>query len=528
MSVLDTLEILIEADVRGLESQLRSGMEQVIGFINKMNSSEVNWTKILSESISPAIISGIASTFALAIAGAVQFQDKLINVSNSTASTAGQTNAQISDSVLGMGAAIGASAGDSAIAYTAFTKMFNSSTDASQAMTDAQNLAIAAHMTLGQVIQLIMPLFDNWGVTTLPQAEKAMTGLANAAGVGKFSLTELVDTISAGGATLRSSTDITTTSLQLQNLSNQAGETKSSTKDLFDSMLQYMAQPTNTITMMSGGVTGLGKTIESDGVMGAISRLGTTIENLGPLATGSMGVTTALFQDFGRVTDDVTKIVEEDTKKQIANLASLEAQAKKNTTTTQALATQWNIFTDKLLQKIGIPIITDLTTGLTVLNDLLSGQFKKAWSDFEDSIATSDVGTTLGNLGKLFEKLGTSSAFAAGGAAIGTALLPGIGTAAGLAGGAALGWGVGELDTFGKLASSAMSAGSVPQKSPVGGSLGPMGSSIQNNTFYVSASKGSEVQAGQSIQTQLSNGFNGLVSGLSAPASAFKQGSGIK
>src|SRR5579872_6427597 len=186
---LDVLEILIEADARGLETQLKRAGDKIVDFVEKMNSQTVNWESIIAGSLNTAIISGIAATFALAIEQTVAFQNSVMNMNNvatpATQSFADSLN-QIGGQAYQLAQSSGQGIGDAASAFEAFSKAGLDSAAATYAVNEASGIAYATNQSFSTVVSELVGLFQNWGVTTTPQVTSALTGLANAAQNGKF------------------------------------------------------------------------------------------------------------------------------------------------------------------------------------------------------------------------------------------------------------------------------------------------------------------------------------------------------
>jgi hypothetical protein len=482
--VLDTLEILIEADASGLATQLKKATTSISSFVDQMNSQQINWTSILASTISPAIISGIASSFAIAISSAVNFQNAMTNVGNNTQDTMGQSTSQIDNAITGLAENTGQNLSDTASAYQAFNKLLNDSAGAQDATTAASQLAFAAHMSLNDVVKMLIPLFQSWNIQTGSQAVDAMTGLANAAGKGQFTLSGLVDTLEKGGQVLSKNTDISTTAFQIQDLSTKAGESVPKVQAMFDEVVKDANNAQSPLTLMVGGIEKVGSTIAGEGVIGAIRLFGDRITSLGPIAAASLGIVQTSFDAFGTTNKKVTDQVEADTPKWLASLQSLGALEEQNITTTQKFEKAWNKLATVLGAKVGIPVLDYLTQVMGGLSSLITDPAGTLKDFIQNPNITGPTGTTSG--GDLLNK--AISAFSNPG-----------GLVAGLA--------QNSVDSLlntalPKQQTSGASGFATPGMSSVPGA----GTTFQN-TFNITAAPGESSITSSKVNTQLYNQF---------------------
>jgi hypothetical protein len=290
MSVIDTLTILIDADASGIQKVLKTSINTVKGGVEQMNNEEVDWTSIFTRSVSPALIGAVASMFALAISNLVNFNNAATNLNNvATPATNALSNGLglASDAAANLALNSGASLGDATSAFEAFTKAGLDSAAATAATTDAAGIARDTGQSMSSVVTELVGLFQNWGVKTLPQVTDALTGLVNAAGSGKFTFQQLVDTISSSGSVLSSKTDISSVSLQLATLSNQSGLTQTAIIASFNGIVSGVADPLNQMnTLIGGGVGTISKDISSgpNGLITAFGQIQTAVDKFGPAA----------------------------------------------------------------------------------------------------------------------------------------------------------------------------------------------------------------------------------------------------
>ncbi len=388
MPILDTLEILIEADSRGLETQLKKAGTTISGFIEKMNSQEVNWQAILAGSLDTAIISGIASSFALAIEQAVQFQNATLNMNNiatpATKSFADSIN-QLGGQAYQLAQTSGQSLGDAASAFEAFSKAGLDASAATYAVNEASGIAYATNQDFSSVVTELVGLFQNWGITTIPQVSSALTGLGNAAQNGKFSFNELINALTPQGAVLSTKTNISDTAISLAELSTQSGLTKTAILDTFNQIStaagQGLADPINNI------VGSMSKYISSgpDGMITAFQKIGSFINQSGPAmagvwgqAIGMMGADVASFQNTSLESFKKTAVAADELK---GHLVPIDDIITANTSDTDKLAIAWNHFKTALSEFILPPAMKELQMlldDMTGTIDLVAGFFAKA------------------------------------------------------------------------------------------------------------------------------------------------------
>lgn len=374
MATLDTLQILIEADSRGLETQLKRATSTIQDFVEKMNGEQVNWQKVLAGSLDTAIISGIASSFALAITQTLAFQDSLLNVSNNTASSLGTTSQQM-DALAGLAGQTGAGLSGTASAFNAFNKQFNNAAAAQQLTAMAGQLALASGISLSELAPVLINLFNEWGVNTLPAAEDALTGLANEASKGKYTLGELIDVISKGGGALSKYTNITEMATQLQALSEQSGMTKNQVTASFDAIVNDIATKNPTVIALVGD---LGKKIsQKDGLVGAFELLATKIQGMPTLAQSSfasmLGISGDAFTGMSTVGVSNFSKVKEAADDARIHIKSFDDTIQPLLSDIDRLAQAWSGLMGLLSKSIGMPVIEKLTSFLNSATDLLSG-----------------------------------------------------------------------------------------------------------------------------------------------------------
>jgi hypothetical protein len=424
MSALDTLTILIEADSRGLESQLKSGLTKVSSFIDTMNSQQVNWQSILAGSLDASIISGVAASFAEAISQAVQFQSAALNLNNTGGGAADNLSGSLgslSGSMTDLAQNSGASLGDATSAFEAFTKAGLDSAAANTAVTDAAGIARDTGESLASVVTELVPLFQNWGVTTTTGVTDALTGMVNAAQNGQFSFDELASTISSQGGNLEGKTDIKDVAIDLATLSTQSGLSKSAITDAFTAIGNSATDQLSQMNILSGGIGKISADITSgrNGLITAFTNIKTTLDsfpqsvqtNIGNsmgLATATVGkFSTSSVKDF-KDTMIAAQNLDNNLKDLTTDLALHETQVNK-------VQVAWNdVITelDKFIVPAGLnaisTIFTTIAGALSEINHLISAGSSGGIAGFFSSLG-SDVVGALNSSGQFLQNAVTPS-----------------------------------------------------------------------------------------------------------------------
>jgi hypothetical protein len=291
MTTIDTLQILVEADASQIEGVLKRALTTVTGAVSSMNKQEVDWTSIFTRAVSPALIAGVASTFAIALEQFTAFNTAAINLNNTATPATAEFASGIgkaSGDIYNMASSAGRGLGDTADAYYAFTKAGLDNAAAQYAVVKASGIAYDTQTDLKVVTNELSNLFEKWGVTTTPQVTEALTGLTNSLGKGKFSFGEMVDTIASEGSALSGKAHIGDLSIDLQTLSNTTKLTKTAVIEEFHAIAGGVAKPISDINFL---VTDMGTAISSgpDGLITAFSAINTKIHEWGPSVAGELG-----------------------------------------------------------------------------------------------------------------------------------------------------------------------------------------------------------------------------------------------
>lgn len=376
--VIDTLEILIEGDINGLTTKFNQARSKMDQFISGMNDKSVNWESILSKSISPAIITGIAAMFANAIVQYTQFQQSAMNLNN----IGSDSTKDFASSISSMGGAAytlansaGASIGDTTSAFEAFTKAGLESDAAMAAVIDSANIARQSGQSMGDVVSQLVDLFGNWGVTTLPQVTNALTGLVNASTQGKFSFNELVQTVSQSGNLLKGSTDITSIALSLQHMTSDANLSKGAVSSMFDTFLSGFADTSSNLNIFLGGMNAIKNTLGTEGLIPIFEKITDKVKSFGSntgLAGQVLGISSQVAQIFGNTSSDALGKAAKGAELAVSKLTPLDKFFKDHESDVNKLSIAWNKFTTNLAELVipkALDVLTQDVQGLNILFD---------------------------------------------------------------------------------------------------------------------------------------------------------------
>lgn len=378
MALGETIQILIDADSSGLETQLKRSSTNIISFIDKMNDQQINWSTILAGALDTSLIAGVAATFAQAISQAVSFQNTLLDVSNNTSTgTSGASNAldQLSGSIANLSGQTGAGPTETAQAYEALYKQFNNSSDAASALTgEIGQLALVSNQNLSDLLPKIIDLFNQWGIDTLPAAQSALTGLINEAGQGKFSLNELISSITDQGPILSTKTNITNLAAGMQSLSENTNLSKTTIVSAMSSIATAVQNPLSTINLLAPQVAlkigdGPGGLVEAFGALSkAVQKFGPEV---GPTLAAQFGLSTTAAKQLQDATTSAFSSADTSAVRSVANLKSFQSIIDANLSSSDRLAMAWSKFQAELVGP-GTVAVQSITGYLIALNTIIT------------------------------------------------------------------------------------------------------------------------------------------------------------
>lgn len=413
MAVIDTLQILIEADASGLETQLKRGMDTVSRFVDKANSQELDWQKILAGTLDTAIIGGIASSFAIAITQAVGFQNSLLNLNNSAAGTSSAMDAatgSISSGLVNAATQAGASLGDTASAYEALYKQIGDASGAQSLTGQIGEIAMELGTNLTTLMPQIIDLFNQWGITSLPAAESALQGLVESAGQGKFSFSELLNIISQQGPILQSRTNVSDLALQLQALSNVSTLSKGTIENNLSAIANSVANPLSTMNLLAG----TGKAFTGpDGLITAMQKLNGFLSQAGATAQtfgAQFGLSASTVTQDANTSASALKGAKSATDDMRKSLVDLDTYLAAHESVTTKFQKDWALIMNTLGQNIGVPVLETIIADFDEISHLFNAAKTGGFVGFITSLL-GDVGSAFTqNLSKIMAPVTSMSA----------------------------------------------------------------------------------------------------------------------
>lgn len=237
MNTFDTLQILIEANYSGLQTQLKQGLNQIQQFVQNANGQAINWRSILGSTVTPALMATIASAFALSVAQALQFQAAVQGASLNTTTAFGNTTAAMTNGAYNISAATGQSANDVENAIGQVSMVYKNYNDALTVTNDLAQFATVEHLNLADAIGVGLPLLQQWGVSA-GDAANVLATLGESTSFGKLSISQLTDMLTNAGPALSKLTTLPQAIAQLQEASTVPGFTPDAIKNMFDVVVQ--------------------------------------------------------------------------------------------------------------------------------------------------------------------------------------------------------------------------------------------------------------------------------------------------
>lgn len=376
-----TLQILIEADSTGLTTQLMTAQRSITQFVSQMNAQEVDWTSILSKTISPAIITGIASLFADALIQSVQFQQSQADLGAQLGLT-GDALANTGTAAQSIAVSTGASVSSIQGALQSLLPVMGGSLpDAQQAATDAAELSQMGFGSLSDIVSGLTSVMQVFGVTTGAGAEQILTALMNSAQASGESIPTIISGFSQfdgaaklAGATVADLPDI------LDNFAvsiNHIG--LSAATDQFSTFTTAATGANPQLNAFVGSAAGLASDLKNGNVAGGLDQISGALGRLSPLLAANLGlgITPAVQTSLRNYSDEFSTI--------LPQVQAVEAGAQ---TIAQVWATSDNAVRD--LQKDWQAVQVALTSG--------------TMATVVQAMATA-VGTMLTDLGPIVSNL---------------------------------------------------------------------------------------------------------------------------
>jgi hypothetical protein len=318
-TVIDTLQILIEADKSGLETQMKSAGNTVSRFVQGMNAQSINWKNIFTSALTPSLIAGVAAMFALALTNFLKFSTATSQATAQSATAFTEGASIMGENAMDIAEATGLSANKIAGALGIASKTFKDTALQEAIVTEAAMLAKRGFGELNDITIKLTSTLDAWGVRTLPEAQTQMDKLVFAARNSKLPFSDFVTLISDSGVALRGTgVSLSDAANFLSAFSSQAGVTAEVTKDTFKRMTEAVKDPLDMLNLMAGGPGKIRDAIEKAGISAAFELIAETIRKQPTVAAQKLG------QQMGLTTDTVVTFRE----KSIINLQAVDEQIK--------------------------------------------------------------------------------------------------------------------------------------------------------------------------------------------------------
>jgi hypothetical protein len=346
-SALDKLQVLIEADYSGLKVQLQKAMSEFTNFLSEVNSGQVNWIKILQGSFTPALIATIASTFALSIEQALQFQQAVQGASLNTQTSFGNTTASMTNGAYAISAATGQSANDVEQALGQVSLVYKNYNDALEVTNGLAEFATTEHLSMGSALTTVLPLLQQWNVSA-GDAANIMATLGESTSFGKLSIGDLANMLASAGPQLRSLISLPNAISQLQEASTVPGFTPDAIKNMFDVVVQGASNAQPQINAIFGN---MGKDLQTGGFGQALDAINAKIQGWGSSAQ-------IVGQQFGLTASTISENLKSPTQA-FSNIDTLAATFLKNLQPLQAWFTENQTSLDKF-KEVWATLIADL------------------------------------------------------------------------------------------------------------------------------------------------------------------------
>lgn len=421
MDSVGTLKILIEADTAGLTSQLKRATNNIVNFVGSMNKQEINWTSILSRTISPAIISGIASTFALALSQSMTFANAMTQTANISTEAFGENSSAAKAAALDIQASTGASASSVAESIGIATRSLKDYAAGQALVAEAAKYSLVTGIPLLELVNELTPVMEQWGITDATEIKNTIEDLFGVAAQGKVSISSLLSAMSDTGPMLKGKTSILEASSALEAFSNQAGMTAPSAISIFKKIASAAFGDIKDQAQLSAmGVGNIKKAVEDGGMTKAIANLESSFNRLGNTSK------VILAQNAGFDDKTVANLVSasksystiaKDSKIISENASTLGKNIENNLSASNKLQVAWGALKTQLIgimEKSGV--FDTITEAMTYLADLLKNP-KQTISETAAGFNWTDL--IKGSMG-MFDVFGMSKLFGANSASAAT------------------------------------------------------------------------------------------------------------
>ena len=427
MDTVGTLKILIEADAVGLTSQLKRAGSSITNFVGQMNKQEVNWTQILSRTISPAIISGIAATFALAIGSALKFQAAMSNAAMQGSQDFSDNLGNAGDVVLDLSGATGVGMNDMADASALLSHYIDMTSDTFKSFSrEVGAFAYAAGLDYKELLLATLPVLKDWGVKS-EDMSGGVNDMISATQHGVIPLGELSSVLNKTADGLRGLVSLQDAAFFLEELSKIIPSKDA--VSIFESIATAATNALDPMNLLLGGEAWVERTLNAKGIQGVLDGIVSTLGAGGTVAEQlgiKMGIPTTTLKTIVDYKGEIKNIGEE-VKKAEAEMTTLDDKTQKVLTPAKKLAIEWNkvlIDMQKIAGPLGDSFISWLTSALSYIDKIFNHPWETLKNTFSSAKGIGTAGLTVGGAGA-----GAMTGMMTG-AAIGSAV-PVIGTAIG-------------------------------------------------------------------------------------------------
>jgi len=340
---LDTLQILIEADAAGLKSQLLRAGDNIKNFVSSMNKEEVNWTSILSRTISPAIISGVAATFAMAITNMLQFQNAVATTGNMTADSFSSNSAAVSKEITGLSNTWGVARTDITDAAGYVYKAFGDTAESAVILSKASALASGSNglLSVQEAAQKMTDVLVAWNITTAPEAAASLDRIFNASKNSKLSFSEFTDVLIENGPQMRNiGLKVDDMAIAMEAFSQTSGITGDNIKETFALITDAATNSGSKLVGILGSNGTVSKEIRDNGFGSVIKELSDKISGLGTSAVtvlGSLGVSPNLVSSLQNSNDALQNIQDRINELKKTPVVTIEVDVKDKWSVMQSL-----------------------------------------------------------------------------------------------------------------------------------------------------------------------------------------------
>ena len=399
MNNIGTLKLLIEADSVGLTSQLKRASNTIVNFVGQMNKQEVNWTSILSRSISPAIIAGIASTFALAIGEALNFQNTMSNVATGSSDAFANNLGDAGKSVLDLSSKTGISMSDMASASSLLSHYIDVNSEAFKSFSEeVGNFAYSAGLNYKDLLTSTLPTMKDWGISA-ENMSSSINDMVSASQNGVIPLDELSQILGKTADGLRGLISLKDVAYYLEKLSSIIP--KDDASKIIEAIGKAAADALDPLNLLLGGPDWVGATLKAKGMQGVLDGI-VKVTGQGTIVSQqlakAMGVSPETAKTISDYKDKIVLLHTEVDKAEKAE-TTLKEKTEALTTPTKELGKAWNallVDISKLGGGAGTAVVNWLTNMLKGIDALfhpletLKGYFDELKDGFKN-LSTGNI-----------------------------------------------------------------------------------------------------------------------------------------